>query len=440
MPEAHNEADEIEIRADEVQEILTAIPHWIIRWGMTVVFLSVVMVITASFFIKYPDTIDSRIVLTTEVPPTRVVALSSGKVDFFVKDKQMVDENFLLGVIENPAETEDVISLENQLKPLVEELKRGSVSTELKDWEEDWQLGPLQPAFLLLRNALLNFERYEELDFYSQQIAALESRIRSYNQLNAELDNQNNIYRQELEITSEQFAIDSTLYLKKSLTQREYASSRNQLLQTRRAYQASKNQVINNNITIDQLRAQIGELRLNQRKEEDELRSAIEENLRSLESQVEGWKQQYLLQAPIGGQITFSAIWSDNQFVAASTEVLTIVPDTATMLDEELVGQVLAPVLNSGKLKIGQRVNIRFDNYPANEYGMVLGEVINISSVPTADSYNVQVRLTQGLRTTYKKNLAYRPEMSGSAQIITEDLRLIERIFNQFRALMDRAS
>jgi len=46
----------------------------------------------------------------------------------------------------------------------------------------------------------------------------------------------------------------------------------------------------------------------------------------------------------------------------------------------------------------------------------------------------------EGLRTTYKKDLDYRPEMSGSAQIITEDLRLIERIFNQFRALVDRTS
>ncbi|HAA10167.1 MAG TPA: hypothetical protein DCE41_00155 [Cytophagales bacterium] len=441
MPEeVHNEAEDIEIRTDEVQEILTAIPHWIIRWGMTVVFLSVAMVITASFFIKYPDTIDSRIVLTTEIPPTRVVALSSGKVDFFVEDKQMVEKEFLLGVIDNPAITEDVINLENQLEPLVKEWQRGVVSTNLKDWEEDWQLGSLQPGFLLLRNALLNYDRYLEIDFYTQQIAALENRILSYKELNGELDKQNAIYRQELDITEEQFAIDSTLYASKSLTQREYATSRNQLLQTRRAYQASRNQVINNKITIDQLRAQIGELRLNQQREEDELKSAIEENLRSLESQVEGWKQQFLLQAPISGQITFSAIWSDNQFVAANTEVLTIVPDTTQMLNEDLIGQVLAPVRNSGKLEIGQRVNIRFDNYPANEYGMVLGEVINISTVPTGEFYNVQVRLKQGLKSTYKKDLDYRPEMSGSAQIITEDLRLIERIFNQFRALVDRTS
>jgi hypothetical protein len=39
------------------------------------------------------------------------------------------------------------------------------------------------------------------------------------------------------------------------------------------------------------------------------------------------------------------------------------------------------------------------------------------------------------LETSYKKKILFQQEMRGSAAIITEDLRLIERIFYQFRSM-----
>ena len=433
-------ADEIEIRSEEVQDILTTIPNWVVRWGMTVIFISVAAIVVASFFIKYPDTIDSRIVLTTEVPPARIVARSSGNVEFRVEDKEMVSENALLGVIENPAVTEDVLALEQQLAPFHAAWQRDTIKVNPTRWDNNWQLGDLQSSFLAFRNAILNYHRFQDLDFYSQQINALESRVSSYHRLNRQLTRQVEIYKQEVALTRKQFQVDSLLYAKQSLPERDYNQSRNQLLQTERSYQASANQIINNEITVAQLEAQMGELRLQAAKEVDELRASIEESLQKLESQLSAWKQQFLLQSPIAGQVNFADIWSDNQFVNANTTVLTIIPDTSKVEAGSLVGQVLSPLRNSGKLEVGQRVNIRFDNFPANEYGMVMGEVTNISLIPTEEFYNVQVKLTNGLQTTYKRQLEYRPEMSGSATIITEDLRLIDRIFNQFRALVDRTT
>ncbi|MCP5105918.1 MAG: hypothetical protein GY950_21200, partial [bacterium] len=35
----------IEIRSEEVQEIMGFIPHWIIRWGITVIFLVIFFVL-----------------------------------------------------------------------------------------------------------------------------------------------------------------------------------------------------------------------------------------------------------------------------------------------------------------------------------------------------------------------------------------------------------
>jgi len=40
-----------------------------------------------------------------------------------------------------------------------------------------------------------------------------------------------------------------------------------------------------------------------------------------------------------------------------------------------------------------------------------------------------------GLQTSYHKNIAFQQEMTGTADIVTEDLRLIERFLYQFRSV-----
>jgi hypothetical protein len=52
----------------------------------------------------------------------------------------------------------------------------------------------------------------------------------------------------------------------------------------------------------------------------------------------------------------------------------------------------------------------------------------------------VQVSLPDGLVTTYHKSLAFQQEMHGSAGIITQNLRLAERIFARLRAAFESAS
>ena len=62
----------------------------------------------------------------------------------------------------------------------------------------------------------------------------------------------------------------------------------------------------------------------------------------------------------------------------------------------------------------------------------------SISLIAKENMYRAKVNLPNGLRSSYKKDLTFKPEMTGTAQIITEDLRLIERVFNSFRKLFDR--
>jgi HlyD family secretion protein len=100
------------------------------------------------------------------------------------------------------------------------------------------------------------------------------------------------------------------------------------------------------------------------------------------------------------------------------------------------VGKVKAVVQNSGKIKIGQTVNIRLANYPDREFGILKGKVKSMSLTPDKDgNLLLNISLPNGLNTSFKKEIQFQQEMSGTADIITEDLRLIERLLYQFRSV-----
>ena len=81
---------------------------------------------------------------------------------------------------------------------------------------------------------------------------------------------------------------------------------------------------------------------------------------------------------------------------------------------------------------------MKFSNYPYQQFGQLVGSVAEISKVPSEEGYFVKVSLENGLTTRYNQQIEYKPEMTGIAEVVTEDLRLIERIFNNFRKVFDR--
>ena len=132
----------------------------------------------------------------------------------------------------------------------------------------------------------------------------------------------------------------------------------------------------------------------------------------------------YVLKTPVDGTVDISKYWNVNQNITAGETVFTIISEVS----KQLVGRAALPIAGSGKVKTGQAVNIRFLNFPDTEYGIVRGVVSNISVVPSGDSYTLEVTFSNGLMTSYGKELPFYHEMHATAEIITEDLRLLERL------------
>lgn len=159
------------------------------------------------------------------------------------------------------------------------------------------------------------------------------------------------------------------------------------------------------------------------------LRNATE----ALNAQIKAWERDFLLISPIDGVISQMGVWSENQNVSAGETVFTVNPTQQNIPK----GKALLPIQGAGKVKQGQRVNVRINNFPDQEFGYLIGKVESISSVPTAEGfYVVDIDFPSGMNTNYGKTLPIRQQIQGNADIITENLRLLERFFMPIKKLI----
>ena len=74
--ETHSLSEEnINLRSEEVQEILGRPPRWIVRVGISIIFVVVTGLFVGSYFFKYPDILSATITVTTENLPAGVMSL-----------------------------------------------------------------------------------------------------------------------------------------------------------------------------------------------------------------------------------------------------------------------------------------------------------------------------------------------------------------------------
>lgn len=89
-----SELDQIlEERSAEMEEIVGIIPSWITRWGLTCLFIIAMMGLFVSFFIKYPETLQTTVIVQSENQPGKVTVKRDDAnqiFNFLVKNGDMV--------------------------------------------------------------------------------------------------------------------------------------------------------------------------------------------------------------------------------------------------------------------------------------------------------------------------------------------------------------
>lgn len=421
---------QVNLHSQEVHEILSFIPHWIIRWGITLILGTIVFVLTGAWFIKYPEVVPAQVTITSRNPPRKVIARSSGNINLLVENGSRVKKNEQLGYIESSANFQDVFSLKakiagfNQFGDSLKEFIGSSKSQNLS-------LGELQSDFELFFQNVQSIQQFKNFNFHQRRINQLSGRINDYQHLNQSLNAKKWIAEKEYTINAQKLSMDSTLLKKDAISKKELDDARLVLFQNERSIESANIAILNNRLKIDELKSQVAELRLEHQQEQQELINSLTKSLELFRSRIATWEKQYVLTAPVAGNVTFFDVWSDEQFVKAGDEVMSVVPK-----EKKLFGVLKMPIARSGKVKEGQKINIRLSNYPYQQYGMLIGRVDKLSLVPKENNYLIYASLPNGLKTTYGKTLEFRQKMRGSAEIITKDLRLLEQIFYQMREFL----
>jgi hypothetical protein len=98
----------LEIRSEEVQEIISHMPSGLIRWGIGLIFFLFVVLLGISWFVKYPDVIKAKVIVTTNPAPVNLVSRSAGKILLLKKDNEAVTKNEVIALIQNNASITDI--------------------------------------------------------------------------------------------------------------------------------------------------------------------------------------------------------------------------------------------------------------------------------------------------------------------------------------------
>lgn len=421
----------IEIRSVEIDEILGKSPTWILRQGALLLFFIVLALLTGSWLFKYPDVISAPMVITSNNPPSPVIARNSGRITtFYVSDAQSVISGQYLAVLENISDIESI----NQLKTFIAKVDLNgddSYTTNINTSTIS-NLGELQQSYLSWTNAVINYQRYANLSFNTKKIRALQEQIAlTYLYIN-KLNGQNSLQSMNLRLAKKQFTRDSILFSQKVITPSESDKSEISLISSKSAYTNSEIALSNAKIQISQLQQQIIELRLNNDNEQQRLTNDINTAFKSLRNQFIDWELAYVLKSKVNGIVSIGRYWSTNQNVKSGEQVMTIIPKKS----DHPFGKLTLPMQGAGKVKIGQCVNMKLTKFPYIEYGMLKGIIRTISAVPDQGNYYVEIELTNGLTTNYNIKLPFSQEVTGNADIITKDMRLLERFIGPIYSLI----
>ncbi len=422
--------DNLELRSEEVQEILTNPPAWIIRWGISLIFLFTLIILTLAFIIKYPDFVTSKVLVTTAQPTERVVSRYSGQLEeVFVQNRDTVQAGEILAIIRNTSNLKDVY----RLKQIIDTLNINSPNFEFPlHLTSGLILGEISLSMINFEKNYTDYRLLKTLDPYSNRLRGNRS---SLTEIRSRLKNQisqKSLLEQEFELKKTDYDRHKTLFEKGIISQQEFERNGLEFLQMQKNINSMAISISQMREAISSATSTLTSTRINKEEDQTKFRSNLSQSLLSLQDALRDWEYKYVLKSSIDGVVSFQDFWGANQFVNSGKVIFSVLP----LNTEQLVAKSVIPAQNAGKVKQGQKVLIKLDNYPYQQYGMLIGKVKNFSISPNDDgNYVVYIAIPEGTTTSYNKTFVFNQELLGNADIITEDLSVAARLFYKFKEL-----
>lgn len=394
------------------------------RWGVTGFFGVLGLILLSASVIKYPEVVHAPLRLTAVDAPQSLESRIQGKlVHLPVENSQMVREGEILAWLESTANHNHILHLEETVNAIQKWLREDSLDQlDALDTAQFTSLGEIQQMFQSFEQAYREFISFLPGEFYSRQRTILIQELNYTRDLLQKLHEQKEIQQQEYDLAEREARMQRQLAENGHISAMELARSESELSCRQLPLQQTESAIINNFISQVSKEREIMDLD----KRIDEQQFMFLQSVLLLKSAIEEWKISYLITAPFDGKVVYAGILQENQTISTGQALFFIQPDNTNFFGELAVSQ-----LSFGKIEQGQQVQVRFTGYPYHEYGSVFGEVNYFSDFPVQDSlFFAKVNFPDGLVTNHGREITPRNGMTAQAEIITQDMRLLERVVN----------
>jgi len=413
---------------------MSEIPGSFLRWGLFLFFAIIMAILGVTWFINYPDVVTAPLTITTYNSPAPLTAKSGGLIEKLTVDNgEDVSTDQPVAIIENTAQYDDILVLVAFLDTLEDNPGWQDDVTKYLPPEE-LSLGEVQTSYSRFLTYFFQFREYLRQSYIDSKLKLLDQQIRKQHEYTAELLSQEKLSAEDLDLVLRSYERDSVLYHSNlhSVTLSEYERSKQALIQKKSAHSSLRASITNNESSALKMKESRLDLLVQLDKELHQYKLDLDDSFRMLLLAIDQWKEKYLIKSPVKGRITFTSYWNINQVIKAGEILATVIPDDPS----RIIARANVPVSGLGKVKTGQEVNIKLSGFPYMEYGVLKGRISTLSLVPAGEYYIAEIDLINGLRSTYGINLGFINEMTGTADIITDNSRLIFRLIKPMRSIL----
>lgn len=385
-------------------------------------FAFIALLLLLSVIIESPDIVIAEAKVSSSNPPIVLKSKTVGRIHVIVDSIPVLAEPYnYLAVIDNAADYSDVLKLKNTLEmgwPII------STADPLND--DAMQVGELSSCYFSLKSAATKYAQLtNKNNDYHRQIALYSQRLeydkKALISIKAALANS----IKQLEIKEKQHKEDSILFTRKAITESQFQESCLNILNSQKYLITGQEEELAKEKSIEENRRQIENLQSEYEEVLANVKLEMNTKYKELLAQIKEWENRYIFMPTSSCTVEWANIISEGDYVEIGEPVFNCIsPNNQPYAVAVLPGQM------SGKVKVGQAVNIKLDAFPYAEYGMIKGCVDRISMNTIEKKYLLYLSLPNGLTSTSGQVLSFAETVYGQAEIITEKRRLITRIYH----------
>lgn len=424
-------SDLLNPKSEQVQTIVDRMPVRMSYQAAFTTMMLVIIIFVLGFIIKYPDTIDGRISITSLQSPVRLIANNQGKIILLCDDKQLVEKGGILAYIDNAVDYNDIIAL----KEILNDCNGNNFNDSIINLEI--QIGELMPQLSRLQLYLKQLNRFQNDNIYKSIQRNIGEQIHFDKVILTNIEEEIKLRENSIDIFLSQHSKDSLLFESKSISEVEFKKRISAGLEQKASFQSLLTSRSNILSKLASANIELDKSKLEEFENSSELEANVLASFNELRSAIEIWDHKYLVVSPVDGIVEFMDFWRDNSFVKSGAELFSVIPN-----QDSIFGEIKVASFGAGKISIGQIVNVKLDDYPFDEYGLIKAKVVAISEltgkIPTnqgdIDGYRIIVNFPDKLVTSFGLELRVNSESKGKAEIITKPKRLIHRLFDNLKA------